>query len=366
MQTHKDYRRRRSALFCTASSLLALTLVLLFAGCGGATQTPATKQTTSTIPTNDHGIAALPGYQVSLFASSTSSYTNPDSLVVDNGHVFIDYQNTTAKDCTDSNSSTVVEYTMDGKVVKMFSIPGHSDGMRVDPSTHLLWTTSCEDGNPKMATIDTVSGSITPYTFPKTPHGGGYDDLYFLNGMVFIAASNPTLDANGKNPYPAVDQITLSKGQVGLKPILMGNATATDTTTTPPSQVTLNVIDPDSLSTDGKGDLILIGQADTDLITISNPGTAPQKVSRLTVGTQLDDTVWTTSTHGRLLVTDGMTGLTFWVQAAQYPQGTIYTEAPSDSGVASFVGVVNPATGIITPVVIGMIHPTGMLFVPSA
>jgi hypothetical protein len=313
-----------------------------------------------------HGIVALDGYRVSHFASSTSSYTNPDSLVVDSGQVYIDYQNKTAKDCADHNSSTVVEYTMDGEVVKTFSIPGHSDGMRVDPATHLLWTTSCEDGNPKFATIDPKNGTITSYTFPAPPHGGGYDDLYFLNGMAFIAASNPTLDATGKNTNPAVDQVTLSKGQVVLKPILMGNATATDNTTSPPSQVTLNLTDPDSLSTDGKGDLVLVSQADAELVLISHPGPAQQSVSRIPVGTQLDDTAWATSSEGRLLVADGATGLTFWIRPTHLVTGTIYTEAPSDSGVAGFVGVVDPSTGIIHPVAIGFVNPTGMLFVPDS
>ncbi|HEY0755947.1 MAG TPA: hypothetical protein VGD98_18460 [Ktedonobacteraceae bacterium] len=365
MLSEKSFGKRRKTFVVPASSFLALVLIFLLVGCGGATQAPVTNQTPNATPTNDHGLAALPGYQISLFASSTSAYNNPDAVVLDNGHIFIDYQNTSAKDCTDNNSSTVVEYTMDGKVVKTFSVPGHSDGMRADPATHLLWTTSCEDGNPKMATIDTTSGVVTPYTFAKTPHGGGYDDVYFLNGMTFIAASNPTLDKNNKNPYPAVDQITLSNGQAVLKPILLGNATVTNTTTTPPSQLTLNLTDPDSLSTDGKGNLILVAQADDQLITISNPGTAQQSVSTIPVGTQLDDTVWTTSTHGRLLVADGHTGLTFWMQAPQYTQGSIFTEAPSDSGVAGFVGLVDPATGIITPVVIGLLHPTGMIFVPA-
>ena len=154
--------------------------------------------TTTTSPqAGDLGLAALPGYQVSVFTTGASTVANPDAVIVDNGHVFIDYQNTTAKDCTDKNSSTIVEYTMDGKSVKSFSVPGHSDGMRADPTTHLLWVTSCEDGNAKMNTIDPTSGTVTPYTFPTAPHGGGYDDLFFVNGMTFVAASNPNLDKNG-------------------------------------------------------------------------------------------------------------------------------------------------------------------------
>jgi hypothetical protein len=32
---------------------------------------------------------------------------------------------------------------------------------------------------------------VTKYAFLPASHAGGYDDLYFLNGKVFIAASNP-------------------------------------------------------------------------------------------------------------------------------------------------------------------------------
>jgi hypothetical protein len=36
-----------------------------------------------------------------------------------------------------------------------------------------------------------------------------------MNGSAFIAASNPTLDASGKNVFPAVDKITLSGSSAG-------------------------------------------------------------------------------------------------------------------------------------------------------
>ena len=351
--------------------LIAAALALILTACStSSTQTSSTTPTAGTGSPNVHqpgdfGLGALPGYQVSLFASGTSSYNNPDAVVVDNGHVFIDYQNTTAKDCTDNNSSTIVEYSMDGKVVNKFTMPGHSDGMRADPSTHLLWVTSCEDGNPKMATIDPTGGTVTPYTFPKTPHGGGYDDLFFLNGMTFIAASNPNLDKNGNNVFPALDKITLSGGKAVLTPVLMGNTTAADLSNNN-AKVTLNEVDPDSLSVDTKGDLVLVNQAGSELVFLSNPGTPQQKVSRLPVGTQLDDTVWATSTQGRLLVVDGGTNNIYWVSVPHFVPGAIYTEAPNDSGVVDFVGVVDPATGLVTPVIIGFSQATGMLFVPNS
>lgn len=328
---------------------LAVTLLLLLAACGESQTTTSSSE----IP-----IVSLKGYQVSLFASKTSSYFNPDSLVVDNNHVFIDYQNTTPK--TGGGQSTVVEYSMDGQVVKTYNVSGHSDGMRADPSTHKIWTTSNEDGNPVMNIIDTNSGTVTPYTFPTPPHGGGYDDLYFLNGKTYIAASNPSLDNNGNNTNPAVDEVSLSGSNVVLTPILMGNAIATDVVSN--SSVTLTLTDPDSLSTDNKGNLVLIGQADNAIITIKNPGTAQQSVTRLSVGTQLDDTVWATSTTGRLLVSDGTSGNTYWI-SGPFTVGGIYTETPDDSTVAGLVGQINPSTGAMTTIAIGFGKPTGMIFV---
>ena len=308
---------------------------------------------------------AMSGYQISVFASSTADYFGPDSLVADGKNVFIDYQNKTAKDCTDKNTSTVVEYTMDGKVVKTFAVPGHSDGMRMDPTTKLLWVTSCEDGNPKFVTLDPASGTMTPYVFPATPHKGGYDDVYFVNGKAYISASNPTLDSSGNNTSPALDEMTLSSGQVVLTPVLQGKASATDTTKSPAASVTLNLTDPDSLSVDNNGNLVLISQGDSEIVTISNPG-AKQSVSVMPVGTQLDDTVWPTSATGSLLVADGATGNTYWVKSSSFTVGGIYTQTPDDSGVAGVLATVDSATGTVKPFAIGFGKPTGMVFVPAS
>ncbi|HVS49328.1 MAG TPA: hypothetical protein VHJ99_10530 [Candidatus Dormibacteraeota bacterium] len=311
-------------------------------------------------------VVALPGYQITEFTQNDSRLivSNPDSVAVDGQHVFIDYQNVTAKDCTDKNSSTVVEYDMKGKMVNHWSVAGHSDGLRIDPSTHLVWTTSCEDGNAKFATIDPTSGTVTPYTFPPAPHGGGYDDLYFLGGSVYVAASNPTLDNSGANPNPAIDKIALgSSGTLALTPVLAGNATAGDLlNSNTPGALTLT--DPDSLSVDNKGQLVLVSQADSVLVFVKNPGSPQQQVSKMAVGTQLEDTVWPSGT-GRLLVVDGASGVTYWISGS-FANGDIYTQSPNDSGVDNFVAVINPATGFETPIAIGFGKATGMVFVPSS
>jgi hypothetical protein len=236
--------------------------------------------------------------------------------------------------------------------------------LRIDPSTHLVWTTSCEDGNAKFATIDPTSGTVTPYTFPPAPHGGGYDDLYFLGGSVYVAASNPTLDNSGANPNPAIDKIALgSSGTLALTPVLAGNATAADLlNSNTPGALTLT--DPDSLSVDNKGQLVLVSQADSVLVFVKNPGSPQQQVSKMAVGTQLEDTVWP-SGPGRLLVVDGASGVTYWISGS-FANGDIYTQSPNDSGVDNFVAVINAATGFETPIAIGFGKATGMVFVPSS
>lgn len=359
--------KRVKPVFTKSLYFFAAALVVILTACSTSTSAPTTPSqgstTTNSQPVGDLPIVA-PGLHIALFASGNTSYFGPDSVVVDSGHVFIDYQNTTPKDCTDNTTSTVVEYTMDGKVVKTFAVPGHSDGMRADPSSHLLWVTSCEDGNPKMVTIDPASGTITPYTFPSTPHGGGYDDLSFLNGMTFIAASNPNLDKNGNNVFPALDSITLSGGKAVLKPVLMGNASAYDTVAK--STVQLNEVDPDSLTVDMKGDLVLVNQGGSEIVSISNPGTPQQKVMRTPVGSQLDDTVWATSAKGRLLLTDGTKNASYWISSTYgFQPGAIYTQTPDDSGVVGVFGLLDPDTGFVKPLSIGFIKPTGLIFVPD-
>lgn len=367
---HKAPSRGRNTI-PTSICCMSIIVTLILTACS----TSATSDTTSTTAsansttaqqaTNTHGIGTLDGYQVSIFATGTDKYTQPDSVVDDGTNIFIDYQNGAAKDGSDNKSSTIVEYTLDGKVVKTFSMPGHSDGMRMDPTTKLLWVTSNEDANPRMETIDPASGTITPYTFPKAPHGGGYDDVYFLNGSAFIVASNPNLDSSGVNVFPALDKITLSNGKAVLTPILMGNATALDTTANN-AKVTLNEVDPDSLATDTQGNLVLIDQGGSEIVTLSNPGTPQQKVTRIPTGTQLDDTVWTTSTKGRLLVADGTSNITFWIRPPRISVGTVFTQTPDDSGVVGMVGIVDTNTGFITPVAIGFSKATGMIFVPDS
>ena len=81
-------------------------------------------------------VTASAPYTVSTFAAGVSGvYFQPDSIALLNRHIFIGYGNGAAKDGSDGNSSTIVEYKMNGDVVKTYSLVGHNDGLRRE-STH--------------------------------------------------------------------------------------------------------------------------------------------------------------------------------------------------------------------------------------
>jgi hypothetical protein len=306
------------------------------------------------------GVAPLPGFSVSVFAKGTSTYFNPDSIVVDGNDVWVGFQNDAATDGSNGKTSTIVEYDRHGQVERTFTFPGHNDGLRVDPATHLVWATSNEDANPVLASIDPSTGVITQFTLAPTAHGGGYDDMAFVGGKMFMVASNPTLNAAGVNVFPAIDEVTFSGTNAIVTPVLFGNATATDTTTN--SVVTLNVVDPDSLTIDTSGNLVLVDQGGSEIITITAPGTATQTVTRIPTATQLDDTVWVTSAHGRLFLVDGKAN-TIYLVHTRFAVGTVFTETPNDSSVPGMFAKVDLTTGNIIPAIIGFIKPTGLLFV---
>jgi hypothetical protein len=345
---------------------------------------------------NVQGPVALPGYTISLFARGTDvGHTHPDPIVYDPEHIFVAYQD--GSNATGGTpgvggpaTSTIVEYTDDGSVVKSFTPtdPGRIDGMRVEPSTGLLWATFNEDGNSFLETLAPKTGTWTKYAFPPDPqpHQGGYDDLAFLpgqpTGTAFIAASNPQLNPN---TAPAVVAVTLNTTtqKASLTTVLDGSAMVPDITSGATSPVMLNLQDPDSLAIDASGDvdpgvdLVLVDQADSKLVFIQNalgvlPGGSGSPTAKvLDAGDQLEDTVWPPSESGRLFIVDGANAI--YTIRGEISPNAVYTEAPSDSGVAGFVGTVaksggtlNGSTGIITPIAIGFGSPTGLLFVPDS
>jgi hypothetical protein len=301
-------------------------------------------------------VAAVPPYTVSVFATSVPHvYYQPDSITLWNGQVFIGYGNNAGT--KGSGHSTIVEYAMDGTVLHKMNVRGHNDGLKVDPKTNLLWALQNEDANPNLVIIDPRNWNWKRYTFAKPAHGGGYDDMSFIGDDVYISCSNPS---NNPNTKQAIVKATLVGDRVAITPVLLGNAIATDITSGHPIQ--LNLQDPDSMTTDPEGDLILDSQADAELIFVHHPGFTDQGVFHLALtsghtSAQIDDTVLAYSSQGVILVSDRDGETVYSITAPFFGPSEAYSAGPT------FVGRLNTHTGLLTPVVTGMVSPHGMTFI---
>jgi hypothetical protein len=308
---------------------------------------------------------ATPPYQLSVFASAPNGLSAPDSIAVLRDHVFVGYGDGNAPDGSDGKSTQIVQYSMQGVVEHTYTVKGHSDGLKIDPSTHLLWALQNEDASPNLVIINPRTQQQKLYTFGPTLHGGGYDDLVFRDCKVFISASNP---ANNPNKGPAIVRATLDGSFVDVKPVLAGNADALDIPTD--STVTLNLQDPDSMTLDPQGNIVLDSQADQELIFVSNPESSNQRVLHLPLSfettsgpmpVEVDDTAFVTSTQGFILFADKTLNKVFALKKKAFVPGTAYTAA--DGG--PFVGTIDLTTGVITPIVKGLKGPGGLVFVDT-
>lgn len=312
-------------------------------------------------------VATLP-YTIKVFATALRGTSQPDSIVQWGDHIIVGFENGVAKDGTDGKSSTIVQFSLSGKVERTFSVPGHNDGLRVVGDDD-LWAVQNEDANPNLVVIELNSGAKKQYKFPPTPHGGGYDDMVVKNGEVFMTASNPNLDAFGNNVFPALIRASLSGSSVLVEPVLDGNATATDIPTGAP--VKLNLTDPDSLTIDPRGNIVLDSQADSELVFIRNPFTDEQKVGLLKLSSPVtgpmnatitvDDTAFASNPKAFLLLTDVNAGVIYRIDSGPFgfEPGTAY----SASDTLGLVGTLNLDNGVVTPVITGFGSARGLIFV---
>src|ERR1700724_4123201 len=117
------------------------------------------------------GVAAVPAfaqtavspYQLSVFASAPSGLSAPDSIAVARDHVFVGYGDGNAPDGSDGKSTQIVDYSMDGAVQYTYTVKGHSDGLKVDPATHLLWALHNEDANARLVIINPTTHQKSLY-----------------------------------------------------------------------------------------------------------------------------------------------------------------------------------------------------------
>lgn len=276
-----------------------------------------------------HAVPTTPtvaaGYTLSVFAAPLAGNTGPDTVVYTGGDVFVAYGNQASTDGTAVTSgnpdSTIAEYNVNGGPVHQWSILGHTEGLRVDPSTGLLWANQNEDSASTLAIFNpnsTASGAIPTndiysYAAPSA-HAGGHDDIAFYNGQAYVVNSSP--DYTNANPpsvnnHFAVERVSVSGGVLQTQGILAGTATATNVQSG--KTVSLNLDDPDSITLDAHGNLAYIDESNNQIDTIHNPGTANQTVSQLllygTNGqlTNIDTAAYATG-PGSMLISDNSGG----------------------------------------------------------
>ncbi len=301
-------------------------------------------------------------YALSVFAKSAAGYSQPDSIALGRDSVFVGFQNHVAKDGSDGKSSTIIQYSLSGAVKRMFSVQGHNDGLRL-VGEDSLFALQNEDAHPNLVIID-LRGGGQKVLFPPAPHGGGYDDLRVLQDQIFMSASNPNLDSNGVNHFPALVRVRLVGSGLILDPVLMGNAAALDIPTG--ASVTLNLTDPDSLGVDQRGNLVLNSQADAELVLIRHPLTEDQTVGRISITTAtgpttVDDTAFAPEGRSFMLFSDVNANTVYRLDAPKFgfEPGTAY----STSDTAGIVGALNLDNGVLTPIATGFGSARGMVFV---
>ena len=329
-----------------------LSLLVGFAAVSAFAQTPAPQ-------------AASP-YTLTVFATAPPNLSAPDSIAVVDDHVFVGYGDGHAPDGSDHKNSQVVQFSMDGAVEHIYTVPGHSDGLKLDPITHRLWALQNEDASPNVAIIDTETQQQKIYQFASTPHGGGYDDIVFRGCKIYISASNP---ARNPNTGPAIVRAKLHDGVVQVEPLLMGNAAAVDVLTG--TNITLNLQDPDSMTLDPLGNIVLDSQADQELIYVTHPGEPNQQALRLPLSflsgktampVETDDTAFVTSSKGFILFADKGLNTVFKLTRTGFVPGSAYTAA--DGG--PFVGTLDLTSGVVTPVVTGIMSPGGLVYIDTS
>jgi hypothetical protein len=322
-------------------------------------------------------LTAAPGYSVSTFAPPPSlgvvQATGPDSIAVDRSgqHVFVGYNNGTAKDGTDGKTSTIVEFNASGTVLHYWQTPGHNDGLKIDPGTGKVWALQNEDGNPNLVVINPRTTAAISYTFappdnganpPNPPMPGGYDDIAFLNGKVYLTESNPAGSTGS-----AVVQVRLPDNPaVNNQVIIVRQVLPLVTTATDPSghTVSLTLTDPDSMTVSGNN-LVFTSQADNVVLTIHNPG-PHQFVTEAPVHTgtnsfEVDDTLFTPSSEGAILVVDN-SGTVYKITGQAVQKGLVLSSADTQNALGTF----DPKTGVFTPVITGFAgQPKGLAFLPT-
>jgi hypothetical protein len=320
--------------------------------------------------------SATPPYTLTALTTLAppTGATQPDDLAVsaDGVDLWVGYGNGVATDGS-GGPSNLVEYNIStGAVLQNVSIAGHLDGLKINPQTNDIWATENEDGNPALAIVNHKNGKFKIYKFSPTLITGGMDDLVFSGPFfkdVFIVASSQT-DAT----KPVIVQISgkPKKTNTALTSTLAQAPTPVLNVVTNAVETTDTIGDPDSMTLDPAGELVLDNRSDDSLYIVrASSATNPVLRVPLTLSStpvEVNDTIFTTSattgaasTAGVIYITDTTANIIYSLTKPYFPANEVYTAANA----VCDVGLVDMNTGIVTPIATGFVGVHGLAFSPT-
>lgn len=304
---------------------------------------------------------------VSVFAKGAAVNAKaPDSITDGAGSIWVSYAGgTTADGSEPAGNSTVVRYATDGSIQHSFSIHGSVDGLKYNRFTGEVWALQNQDANSRLTLINTATNALTSATYAVTSTSQGYDDVVFKLGQTFLSYTNP-----GSLTDATIQQITSGPGTtpITVSTVLTGGALATNLNTGQKNQPQPSAPgDPDSLKLTPSGDLMQTSGNRDALIFVTNPGLASQSVSFLQLTsplgaavTGLDDAVFASATSGTFYLTEtGADNQVLKIHASGLTVGGLYGSV----GSLNELGLIDQATGVVTPFVTGLTGPHGLDFV---
>lgn len=302
-------------------------------------------------------------YTTQVFATGAAvGGTSPDSVSFGDGSLWIAYQDNAPS--TGGGFSTVVRYAPSGVIQNTWSIAGNVDGLKVDPSTGLVWALQNNDANSALTIINPTTNATTAYSYGSSytnVANRGFDDVVFLNGQVFLSETNPVSGTDA-----VVVRLTSGlNSPLQISPILTSTFTGTNLATG--VVVSTTITDSDSLKLTPSGGLALTGEADQEITFISHPGAVNQSESFLhllgtngqTITGFPDDTIYPTASGGFFYFADTGANMVYRVTATGLASGSVYIDVGDE------FGILNTSTGVVTPIFTGT-SPHGADFVTFA
>ncbi len=359
-----------------AGSLLAASSIL--AACLG----PATLAATVAMPEP----TVLPGFTISMLVAAPAGTMSCDDLTFLESHLFLGCQNKTLGG-GGGGTSTLVEYTTAGALVKTWSIKDKIDGIGADPLNHRLIVTENEDRNSHLFTVTPsapAAQQVVTYAYVPNPSdahapvalrtGGGTDQVSVDRaGDILITGSHARVRTG-----TAVFKVVLrppsgpsDTGTARLSPTFSDDATATNgnkgkgTVTLHLGDVDSGAIVPKSSPRFG-GSYVITDQTANELVFSKDifDGTG---LTVLKTHFSLDDIRWATSDSGTLYVVNNREtvsgGSAIYKVTGPFETNTVLA---SNDSISDQVVTVNLVTGALTPFVVHLTKATGLVYLNAS